>query len=341
MSGNFILKLTFVRCIRYINHATSSYCTQTVSTSNLPATIPINQTKETGSPLDICKEDVSDYAPFLAPTYNIAAYVNKSPSLQQFIKLGVDLHRIEKKGLIELLLKNDFERDVKKYIKFLYNVGVPPEEYGHFFTENLEILKEDLDNLIIRTQYLLSKKFTNQDIVRIISKNPKWISHRADDIDSRLGFFQDNFHLTGDEVRYVVVKMPKLITYRLRHVEENHFTIKEEMGFKTNEIKKILLGKPKIFVLNRNLLTQRLDFIINSMKIPHEVISLQPGVVTSRLERIKQRHNFLVLMNKAQYDCNQPVYISLHDLVRGNDAEFCEKVAGTSVLTYNAFLKTL
>lgn len=43
----------------------------------------------------------------------------------------------------------------------------------------------------------------------------------------------------------------------------------------------------------------------------------------------------------SRYDCHLPGYISLKRLVEGTDSEFCEKVAGTSVQIYNAYLKSL
>lgn len=40
------------------------------------------------------------------PSFNLAAYVNNSSTLQQFLSLGVDLHSIERrKGLGDFVLK--------------------------------------------------------------------------------------------------------------------------------------------------------------------------------------------------------------------------------------------
>lgn len=68
--------------------------------------------------LEPCNEDVSDVTPFLSPTYNLAAYANHSPTLQQFIKMGVDLHKVEnKKGGAECILKLDFDKHVKLHLR--------------------------------------------------------------------------------------------------------------------------------------------------------------------------------------------------------------------------------
>lgn len=38
-------------------------------------------------------------------------------------------------------------------------------------------------------------------------------------IDGRLGFFQENFKLTGDEVRYLATKRPRLITSKIDNIK--------------------------------------------------------------------------------------------------------------------------
>lgn len=68
------------------------------------------------------------------------------------------------------------------------------------------------------------------------------------EIDERLGFFQTNFKLSGQEVRQLAVKQPKVITGDLEIVKVNKFVIKEEMGFSDTEIKKMILEKPKILM---------------------------------------------------------------------------------------------
>lgn len=85
---------------------------------------------------------------------------------------------------------------------------------------------------------------------------------------------------------------------------------------------------------------EKFNFVHNIMKISHELIADQPHVLTSRLFRIRERHNFLESLGRAQYNPKEPGYVSLKALVSGNDAEFCRDVAKTSVKTFNIFQKT-
>lgn len=190
--------------------------------------------------------------PYIQPSFNFAAYVSKSETLQQLIHLGVDLHRIEKKsGIPQYLLKLDFDRDIKKYLQFFNDIGIDPNEYGQMITKNPLIFKENLVDLETRINYLESKTFKPKDIARICERNPFWLMFTTQRIDKRLGYFQQNFQLLGHEVRFLTVKQPKLITYNLNAIRTNTFSIREEMGFNAEEIKNLLLSIPKIWMMSK------------------------------------------------------------------------------------------
>lgn len=85
----------------------------TITSSDLSI---IKQTEK--GALEPCEEDVSDIAPFIMPSFNLAAYANKSETLQQLIHMGVNLHKVENmKGAGELILKLDFEKDMKMHLR--------------------------------------------------------------------------------------------------------------------------------------------------------------------------------------------------------------------------------
>ncbi|KAL3280975.1 hypothetical protein HHI36_004200 [Cryptolaemus montrouzieri] len=68
-------------------------------------------TEEPKSVLEKCEEDLSHIATYLKPSFNFAAYVNKSETLQELLKLGVNLYKLEKKPEIpQYILGLDLER---------------------------------------------------------------------------------------------------------------------------------------------------------------------------------------------------------------------------------------
>ncbi len=71
---------------------------------------------------------------------------------------------------------------------------------GGILTKNAPLLLEDLDHLKTRVSYLRHKKFTGRMIRDILCENPYWLTYSTEEIDSRLGYFQKTFDLTGDEV---------------------------------------------------------------------------------------------------------------------------------------------
>lgn len=188
----------------------------------------------------------------LKPSFNLAAYVNKSDTLQQLVKLGVDLHRLEKKpDLAQFVLGLDFQHQIQPYLLFLCDRGIVPEELGKYLTKNPAILKEDLDDLQVRISYLQSKKFKANEIQRIVQKNPFWLMFSTPKIDDRLGFFQRQFRLTGSETRQLAVAQPRIITYSIEHIQKAAFTVVEEMGMTKAETKELVLKLPKILTMGK------------------------------------------------------------------------------------------
>lgn len=123
-------------------------------------------------------KDLSDITPYFPVSFNLAAYVNQSETLQNLINLNVNLSKIEKKPhLVYKILKLDFERDLKKSILFLKDY-VEVEKLGDFITKNPLILCEPLDDLEVRINYLKSKKFNDIQLREIITRNPFWLMYR-------------------------------------------------------------------------------------------------------------------------------------------------------------------
>jgi mTERF domain-containing protein len=77
------------------------------------------------------------------------------------------------------------------------------------------------------------------------------------------------------------------------------------------------------------------------MGLTHRQLVQWPKVFSTRLHIIKQRHRFLLLLHRAQYDETKENYVSLQALVSGRDAEFCAKVAKVPVDQYKQFLKCI
>lgn len=310
--------------------------------------------------------------PMLLPSFNLAAYVQKSETLQQLLKLGVNLHKLDLKNVGEFIVKLDFKRDIEKYIILLNkDVGVPIDGIANIITQNPMILNEDIDNIHTRINYLQLKRFTSDDIVRIVTSNTKWLTTPVKEIDESLGFFQKDFQLTGNEVRLLTVTFPKLITHNKLLIQKVSFSIREECCFEPDQVKDILLKCPKLWMMSkfkknhgiffflvdftaivplilfylliseREDLMERYDFILNRMNIDNSQLSKTPNILNNRLFRIKERHGFLWKIKRAQYDPTKELYVSLDSLCIGTDDEFAEKIAKTPYEEYDRYLRTL
>lgn len=143
---------------------------------NVSEVLPIrDDTRNENNALQTTHEDLSIITPYFPNTFNLAAYINKSKTLQTFVHLGVNLSKIEKKPyVVEKILKLDLEEDLKGRLMFLKDF-VSVEDIGSFLTKNILILCEDLQDLQVRINYLSWKKFKHNEISRIVTKNPYWL----------------------------------------------------------------------------------------------------------------------------------------------------------------------
>ncbi|CAG9864465.1 unnamed protein product [Phyllotreta striolata] len=326
--------------IKYIRNA-SSAVEGNVSCTNTSTELVDNQQNALTKADTSKRIDLTAISKILRPGAVSSMYVNKSDILQQLLKLGVELYKLEKdpEGM-KFILTLKFE-DIKDTIIFLKELGVETQQIGYIITKNPLLLKESLDDLKVRINYLQYKKFTPEMITRIIENNPVWLTHSTKEIDDRLGFFQKTFSLTANNVRALATQCPRLITYQMDKVKLNLFVLKEEMGFNDVEIKKILLNKPNLFKNSQVRLLKTFEYLHNTMKIPLETIVREPEVLSCREKRLKERHSFLAKLGRDQYDPKQPNYVALTTLIKEDDVVFSTEVAKSSVQTFNNFLKSI
>ncbi|XP_077023389.1 transcription termination factor 3, mitochondrial [Tamandua tetradactyla] len=281
--------------------------------------------------------------PLLPPVSStLRDYVDHSETLQKLVLLGVDLSKIEKHpDAANHLLRLDFEKDIKKLLLFLKDLGIEDNQLGAFLTKNHAIFSEDLENLKIRVAYLQSKKFSKADVAQMIRNAPFLLSFSVERLDNRLGFFQKELELNVKKTRDLVVRLPRLLTGSLEPVKENMKVYHLELGFKRNEIQHMITRIPKMLTANKRKLTETFDYVHNVMKIPHHIIVRFPQVFNTKLLKVKERHLFLTYLGRAQYDPVKPNYISLDKLVSIPDEIFCQEIAKASVQDFEKFLKTL
>lgn len=119
--------------------------------------------------------EITDYSNKYLPGV-FAYYIKKSETLQELFRLGVNLHKIEENSEATHFILCSTLEDIRKPIEFLKDLSV--DDIGKIITKNPLILKEDLENLLVRVNYLKFKKFSNKMVTRIVQDNPFWLSHR-------------------------------------------------------------------------------------------------------------------------------------------------------------------
>ncbi|XP_013368235.1 PREDICTED: transcription termination factor 3, mitochondrial [Chinchilla lanigera] len=229
------------------------------------------------SPLQLISEEeaiqITADPPLPPASFTLQDYVDHSETLQKLVLLGVDLSKIEKHpDAANLLLRLDFEKDIKQILLFLKDLGLEDNQLGTFLTKNYAIFSEDLENLKIRVAYLQSKNFSKAEIAQMVRNAPFLLSFSVERLDNRLGFFQKELELSVKKTRDLVVRLPRLLTGSLEPVKENMKVYRLELGFKRNEIQHMITKIPKMLTANKRKLTETFDYVHNVMNIPHHII---------------------------------------------------------------------
>jgi len=278
------------------------------------------------------------------PTMTLASLVNESKILQNLVDLGVELHVWDKEGHQGLAVKLNLEDDVYPIVRLLADVGVQHDNIGKILTYCPRIFEEQESTLKTRIAYLVSKRFSMEEISHIITHAPSWLSFNVRSIDARLGFFQKTFDLIGDEVRNLTVAFPSLITWKgtPKHVKKVIFTYNEEMGFTKEEIKMMTLENPSVLKRhNEEYVLKQFDILHNDAKFAHELLAKFPNSLLGSWLDTKSRLDFLKHLGRDQFDPSRPNYVSPDMLATGDDSSFCISVAKCPLELYDEFLKTL
>lgn len=85
----------------------------------------------------------------------------------------------------------------------------------------------------------------------------------------------------------------------------------------------------------------RFDYLHNTVKFSHEAFVVCPQLLLTRESKLRKRIGFLQSEGRAQFDPEQPNYVTFKMIYERDDAEFATKVARSSVLKFNEYLKNL
>ncbi|KAI6191708.1 Mitochondrial import receptor subunit TOM22-like protein [Aphelenchoides bicaudatus] len=281
----------------------------------------------------------------LPPTHarSLMAYVNHLPVLRRLVDIGVDLFELDlKPKLGQKLLRLDLMSDVKPRIAFLArDIGVDLEDIGPYLTRNPYFLLQPMDDIRARFNYLRDKKFNREQIKKIVIANRYWLNMDVKSVDSRLGFFQKQFQLTGDALRNLLTKEPRLIIFGTGPIRRLLFLFNNDLEFDPAEIKKMLIDDPRLFMMDPHLITASHNYLHTTMKISNELIVEYPAALRCPIADIQKRHLFLKKLNMDQYQPELPNYIPLKKILHPSDRYFSETLCKKFLHDYDNYLKTL
>ncbi|XP_064481159.1 transcription termination factor 3, mitochondrial-like [Ornithodoros turicata] len=283
--------------------------------------------------------DLNDIGPALGATLSLASLANSSETIRRLVDLGVDVSRCEKRAA-SLLAGLRWEHEAEPVVRLLNSLAVDP---GPVLTKNPHLLKENVDCLETRLEYLEKKGFPRKDVLScMVSRAPFLLMHSVERLDRRLALLQQLTGLRPFQLRNVVLGAPRIMTTSLHPVRKTLFTIHEEMSFSNAECHTLILACPKLLLTSAPVLRKRFTVLHEELGVCHEVLLDFPNVFRTRDEvRLRPRGLYLKHLGRDQWDPQLPGYVSLRALVSGSDGDFCEQVAHTCIDDFHLFLKGL
>ncbi|XP_022657003.1 transcription termination factor 3, mitochondrial-like isoform X2 [Varroa destructor] len=271
--------------------------------------------------------------------------------IQKLIHLGVSMYEWDKKPHItQNIIKLDWNRDCEPRIELLVNHGgVDPADLSIILTKNPLLLCEEFQLLDTRIKYLqaeISAKWNeggwgmkSNEIGRIITKDPFWLSFSVERLENRLDFFKNQFKLDKNMLKKLMTIYPKVITANLRMLILNKLSMSDEFGFKFHEIQNVLMTAPKLFTMNKQHLLLRFDILHGEIGYDHEMIATVPKVLFCRDFRLKQRLEFLRHLDRAQFNPKLPAFVTPIQIATTSDEIFVTKVAKSTMEEFENFIK--
>uniref|UniRef100_F1L434 mTERF domain-containing protein 1 n=1 Tax=Ascaris suum TaxID=6253 RepID=F1L434_ASCSU len=280
----------------------------------------------------------------LPPTHSrsLAQYVNHLPVLQNLVELGVDLLEVDTNNnrIGRHLVRLEWDRDVRPKLEWLLQLGLPITEFGAYLSRNPFFLITDLSSMKVRVNYLRSKKFTKKQIVKIITEFRYWLNTDVRTMDSRLGWIQNSFTLSGDEMRSLIVKEPRIVMFGIAPLQRLRNVFLKELQFTEAEVKQMLLEDPRLFLMDASHVTMSYAYLHYTMGLANGQLADYPSALRCSVASIRRRHEYLVKLRRDNYVEGTPDSISLRQLLHPSDRYFAVTVARTFLAAYNQFLKT-
>ena len=286
-------------------------------------------------------EYIDEMGPEIPVAFNVAAYVDRNTTLQELVKLGVDLSIVEQnRNVVDFLLTADFDVDIAPFIQFLIDVGVHPSDVGSVITRHPFIFDELIINLRTRIEYLKSKDFYRSSIAKIITTFPPYLGKTVKEVDARLGHLQKEYKFSAGEIRCILKEYPQIVSLHTMQLRVATLAVKEEMGFTPDQMEKMLLQVPSLFGGDRNTMVRIFDHLHNVCKIDHEIMTYFPQIFVGQFSTIRKRTEYLRRLKRDQFNPSKPRFIPLSVLSEGSDELFVKKYAKTDLDDFNYFLKS-
>ncbi|CAL8073358.1 unnamed protein product [Calicophoron daubneyi] len=247
--------------------------------------------------------DLNVICPEIKSSGNLAAYVPRSYTLTQLVKLGVDLSKIESvPGVANMLVKMDFHSSIEPVLWKLSDLGFSLNQIARVLTVFPKILQVPLGEIERRIFYFLERGFNQAFVVDMLHRYPLVLQLTSIEVDRQLGEVQTLFHLTVQQVRTVVTSVPNVILHPISKIKDNYVILTKMIGFSPESSKEMVLVSSKLLITDRERLLKNFAFMHSQLDLSLQSIQMWPSVLSAAPQILEQRATFLVRRGLFQPD---------------------------------------
>ena len=293
---------------------------------------------------EISTKQLSDLIkPKLHDNRLLGHYVHSTPHLQLLVGLfGVNLDLIDKQNddMRRILLRADLEIDVFPRFKILQKfAAVSILNFGRIISRCPSVLEVPIDDIFHLLNHLQRTGFSENQIRSIVTNRPSTLLLYPISIENCQTALHIMTELPPSQINSLIWKHPILLEADFDRVSDIRNIFRDQFLFDLQSFQQLILRCPSVLSARKDHLIEKFVYLNREMDISNELIAASGEVFKNSIFNIRSLHLYLKSLQRAQFDPDKPLYVSLKSFCKP-PLENCEEL-GIDRKHFISFMKTL
>ena len=259
--------------------------------------------------------------PKLHDNRRLTHYVHSTTHLQLLVGLfGVYLESIEKKNNDDwkrILLRADLKLDVFPRFHVLQKfASISVLDFGQIITKCPNVLESPIENISRLLSHFEQTGFASDQIKSMIVKRPSIMLLLPTSIENSQIALQIMTELTPGQINSLIWRNPNLLEADFDKISDVRNVFRDQFLFSLSDFQKLILRCPSVLSTRRDTLVEKFVYLNREMQISNDLIADSGEVFSNSIFNIRALHLYLKSLNRAQFDPEKPLYVSLRNFIK-------------------------